>query len=60
YIDMSDHLANDLANDLRSLPGRTINQRRITVTTNKYYYFLGMALFFLTLDVLITVRTLRL
>lgn len=60
YVDMSDHLANDLAAALRSLPGRTINQRRLTVTTNKYYYFLEIALFFIMLDVLITVRTLRL
>jgi Ca-activated chloride channel family protein len=60
YIDLSDHLANDLATGLRSLPGRTINQRRVTVNTNKYYYFLGVALFLLLLDVLITVRTLRL
>lgn len=60
YLDLSDHLANDLATSLRSLPGRTINQRRVTVSTNKYYYFLGVALVLLLLDVLITVRTLRL
>ncbi|NID09488.1 vWA domain-containing protein [Fibrivirga algicola] len=60
YHDLTDHLANDLATGLRSLPGRTINQRRVTVTTNKYYYFLGIALFLVMLDVLVTVRTLRL
>ncbi|WP_375446625.1 VWA domain-containing protein [uncultured Fibrella sp.] len=60
YIEFSDHLADDLATGLRALPGRTINQRRVTVTTNKYYYFLGIALFLIMLDVLITVRTLRL
>lgn len=60
YVDLSDHLADELATGLRALPGRTINQRRVTVTTNKYYYFLGIALFLLMLDVLITVRTLRL
>ncbi|MEZ0539564.1 vWA domain-containing protein [Fibrella arboris] len=60
YLDVSDHLTNELAAGLRSLPGRTINQRRVAVTTNKYYYFLGIALFLLLLDVLITVRTLRL
>ena len=60
YIDLSDHLTNDLATGLRSLPGRTINQRRVSVTTNKYYYFLGIALLLIALDVLITVRTLKL
>lgn len=60
YIDLSDHLADDLAMALRSLPDRTINQRRVSVTTNKYYYFLGIALFLLALDVLVTVRTFRL
>ncbi len=60
YIDLSDHLADELAMALRSLPDRTINQRRVSVTTNKYYYFLGIALFLLALDVLVTVRTFRL
>ena len=60
YVDLSNHLADVLATGLRSLPGRTINQRRMTVSTNKYYYFLGVALFLIMLDVLITVRTLRL
>ncbi|HEY0108707.1 MAG TPA: VWA domain-containing protein [Fibrella sp.] len=60
YVDLSDHLADDLTTALRSLPDRTINQRRVAVTTNKYYYFLGMALFLILLDVLITVRTFRL
>ena len=60
YVALTDHLANDLANALRNLPGRTINQRQVLLSTNKYYYFLGIALFLLLLDVLITVRTLRL
>lgn len=60
YVEFSDNLANDLATGLRTLPGRTINQRRVTVTTNKYYYFLGSALLLIMIDVLITVRTLRL
>ena len=60
YVDLTDHLADDLATALRNLPGRTINQRQVLVSTNKYYYFLGVALLLLLLDVLITVRTLRL
>lgn len=50
----------ELANALRSVQGRTIDQRRIGVSTNKYYYFLLTALGLMALDVLITVRTFRL
>ncbi|MEZ0486155.1 vWA domain-containing protein [Fibrella aquatica] len=60
YFDLSDQVADEIATGLRSLPGKTINQRRVTVTTNKYYYFLSIALFLIMLDVLVTVRTLRL
>jgi Ca-activated chloride channel homolog len=60
YSDISDDLADDLMLNLRTLPGRTIDQRRIAVSTNKYYYFLGAALLLILLDILITVRTFRL
>lgn len=60
YADVTDDLATDIGNALRSLPGRTIDQRRLAVSTNKYFYFLGAALLLIVLDVLITVRTLRL
>lgn len=60
YTDVTDDLATDVGNALRALPGRTIDQRRIAVSTNKYFYFLGVALLLITLDILITVRTLRL
>lgn len=50
----------DLASVLRSLPGRTIDQRRVAIATNKYYYFLLAALGLIVVDLLITVRTLRL
>ena len=60
YVDLSDRLADDLAAGIRALPDRTINQRRMAVSTNKYYYFLGIALILIMFDVLITVRTLKL
>lgn len=60
YADVTDDVATNIALALRSLPGRTIDQRRIVVSTNKYYYFLGAALILIALDILITVRTLRL
>ncbi|MBO0939661.1 VWA domain-containing protein [Fibrella sp. HMF5335] len=60
YFDGTDGVADQVASALRSLPGRTIDQRRLAVSTNKYYYFLGVALVLIALDVLITVRTFRL
>lgn len=60
YLDGTDGVADQLAMALRSLPGRTIDQRRLAVSTNKYYYFLAVALLLIALDVLITVRTFRL
>ncbi|GAB2770825.1 VWA domain-containing protein [Rhabdobacter roseus] len=46
--------------DLNALSGQVIDSRVVTVASNKYYYFLGIALLFLAIDVLITVRTFRL
>lgn len=60
YFDGTDGVADQVATALRSLPGRTIDQRRQAVSTNKYYYFLGVALVLIALDVLVTVRTFRL
>jgi Ca-activated chloride channel homolog len=47
-------------NDINSLEGQNIDRRRVAVVTNKYFYFLAIALGLLILDVLITVRTFRL
>ena len=54
---------NDLARllaDINAAAGRLVDSRVVTVASNKYYYFLGIALLFLGIDVLITVRTFRL
>jgi Ca-activated chloride channel homolog len=45
---------------LRQVQGRTINQRRIAVSTNKYYYFLLAALVLVAVDMVAVVRALRL
>ncbi len=50
----------ELTGIIRTLRGRTIDQRRVAVTTNKYHYFLLVALFLIIGDVLIAVRTFRL
>ncbi|MFD2933786.1 vWA domain-containing protein [Spirosoma flavum] len=51
---------NELADIIRSLKGRTIDQHRAAVSTNKYYYFLLVALGLLALDLIVTIRTFRL
>ena len=62
YIEAASDAAyiDQLINALRSVQGRTIDQRRIGVVTNKYYYFLLIALLLLAIDLIITVRTFRL
>jgi Ca-activated chloride channel family protein len=49
-----------LTDRLSKLEGRVIDQRRISVSANKYAYFLVAALVLLALDVLIRVRAIRL
>lgn len=58
--DASGRYVNELASIIRSLKGRSIDQHRIAVSTNKYYYFLLAALGLLALDLIITIRTFRL
>ena len=58
--DANGRYVNELAGVIRSLKGRAVNQHRVAVSTNKYYYFLLAALGLLTLDLIITIRTFRL
>lgn len=51
---------NRMITDVNNAPGTLIDTRTVTVVSNKYYYFLGAALFLLILDVLITIGTFRL
>lgn len=51
---------NELAGVIQSLKGRAVDQRRVSISTNKYYYFLLVALGLLVLDLIITIRTFRL
>jgi len=55
--DAEGRYVNDLASTLRSLPGRTIDQNRVLIATNKYYYFLLAALGLLAFDLLVIIRT---
>ncbi|WP_240543790.1 vWA domain-containing protein [Spirosoma foliorum] len=58
--DANGRYVNELARVLRSLKGGTIHQHHVAVSTNKYYYFLLVALVFLALDIILTIRTFRL
>ncbi|WP_080056001.1 vWA domain-containing protein [Spirosoma aerolatum] len=58
--DANGRYINELAGILQSLKGGTSDQRRLSVATNKYYYFLLAALSLIALDILIAIRTFRL
>ncbi len=59
-IDNKTNELNSLIQDINVIEGQVIDRRRVAVVSNKYYYFLIIALGLLVLDVLITVRTFRL
>ena len=62
YVDVgsSRRYVDELAGILQSLKGRVTDQQRMAVSTNKYYYFIWIALVLMALDLIITVRTFRL
>ncbi|OZI05212.1 aerotolerance regulator BatB [Siphonobacter sp. BAB-5385] len=49
-----------LTQSIQQVAGRLIDQRKIAITSNRYYYFVILGLVLLSLDILITVRTFRL
>ena len=59
-VDASRQHVDELAGILQSLKGRVTDQQRVAVSTNKYYYFIWIALVLMALDLIITVRTFRL
>lgn len=50
----------DLIKKIENISANLIDQRTVTVTANKYFYFLVVALFLLGIDVFFTVRTFQL
>jgi Ca-activated chloride channel family protein len=58
--DADGHYVYELAGILRSLQGPFTNQQQIAISTNKYYYFLLIALGLVLIDLLVTFRTFRL
>lgn len=59
-VDVTGRYINELVGIIRSLPGRVLDQQGIAVSTNKYYYFILVALGLIALDLIVTVRTFRL
>jgi len=70
---MADHARGtyfSLNNDVNDIPAlkdkinatlnKRVDMRTVAVTSDKYYYFLGLGLLFLLLDVIFTIRTFRL
>ncbi|GLU57163.1 vWA domain-containing protein [Dyadobacter frigoris] len=51
---------NRMISEINNADGTLVDTRTVTVVSNKYYYFLGAALFLLILDILITIGTFRL
>lgn len=58
--DANGRYVGELVGLIRSMPGRVVDQQRIAVSTNKYYYFVLAALGLLALDLIVTVRAFRL
>lgn len=58
--DANGRYVNELVEVIQSIKGRAVDQQRIAVSTNKYYYFLLIALSLMALDLIVTVRTFRL
>jgi Ca-activated chloride channel homolog len=50
----------DMLKSVNNIENRLIDSRMFTVENNKYYYFLILALVLLTIDILTTVRTIKL
>lgn len=48
-----------LINKIGNIEGEVRDTRQVDVSANKYYYFLGFALFLLLLDGLVTLRTIK-
>jgi Ca-activated chloride channel family protein len=59
-VDGNGRYINEVAGVLRGLKGRAVDQQRVAVSNNKYYYFLTAALALLVLDLIVTIRTFRL
>lgn len=50
----------ELVSQLRAVRGQVVDQQRVAVSTNKYYYFLAAALALIIFDLIFTLRTFRL
>ena len=62
YFEISERTndVNRLINEISFIEGEVQDTRQANVADNKYFYFLGIALVLIALDVLISVNTLKL
>lgn len=58
--DANGRYVGELVSVIQSIKGRVVDRQRIGVSTNKYYYFILVALGLMALDLVVTVRTFRL
>lgn len=58
--DVNGRHTDELVSILQSTKGRVLDQQRMAISTNKYYYFVLVALGLIALDLIVTVRTFRL
>lgn len=58
--DANGRYVGELVSVIQSIKGRVVDQQRVGVSTNKYYYFILVALGLMALDLVVTVRTFRL
>ena len=48
-----------LVNTIRNIEGEIRDAKKLDVSANKYYYFLGLALFLILVDFMTSVKTIR-
>lgn len=62
YFELSEtnNTVSRLINTVNGIEGELRGTRTVDITANKYYYFLALALFLLVLDILISIKTVRL
>lgn len=62
YFELSEtnNTVSRLINTVNGIEGELRGTRTVDITANKYYYFLALALFLLVMDILISIKTVRL
>jgi Ca-activated chloride channel family protein len=51
---------NRLISTIKNIEGELRDTRSVDVSTNKYYYFLGLAIFLMIVDLMVRINVIRL